>query len=69
MSKNKNSRRYSGSGPRPDRSETKRRDADARNTTWTELSAAQQLASLDSRLGKGVGAKRQRARIASRKAA
>ncbi len=35
----------------------------ARNEVWAKLSPTDQLASLDSRLGKGVGAKKQRAKL------
>lgn len=38
---------------------------DERNTAWRALSNEQKLADLDTRLGSGVGAKRQRTRIAS----
>lgn len=34
-----------------------------RNAEWRALSTAEQLASLDRRLGKGVGAKRQRTKF------
>ena len=34
-----------------------------RNEAWAKLTPEQQLASLDERLGKGIGAKKQRARI------
>ena len=34
-----------------------------RNERWVQLTPEQQLASLDERLGKGIGAKKQRARI------
>jgi len=40
-------------------------EADERNEKWASLSPREQLKVLDERLGKGVGAKRQRARIAS----
>lgn len=47
------------------RSTTERRiEAVARQEEWANLSPAEQLAELDRRLGKGVGAKKQRARIA-----
>lgn len=42
----------------------KREEAEARNSAWRALSPKEQLASLDRRLGKGVGAVKQRARIA-----
>ena len=57
-------RRFAGGGPRPDRNEDKRAEARERDAAWSALSPEQQLANLDSRLGKGKGAKRQRARIA-----
>lgn len=37
-----------------------------RNAAWSRLSPIEQLAALDRRLGKGIGAKRQRAIIAAR---
>ncbi len=43
--------------------EEKRAEALVRVTNWRTLSAAQQLASLDARLGKGAGARRQRAKL------
>jgi hypothetical protein len=46
--------------------ETRQEEGQARNAKWQSLSPAQQLAVLDKRLGKGVGAARQRARIAAR---
>lgn len=47
------------------RSTTERRiEAVARQEEWEKLSPQQQLAELDRRLGKGVGAKKQRARLA-----
>jgi hypothetical protein len=46
------------------RSTTERRiEAVARQEEWANLSPAEQLAELDRRLGKGIGAKKQRARI------
>ena len=41
----------------------KETEAIVRNEAWAKLPPAQQLASLDERLGKGIGAKKQRARI------
>ena len=41
----------------------KQKEAIERNETWDKLTYEQQLADLDRRLGKGIGAKKQRARI------
>ena len=41
----------------------KQTEAAVRNEAWAKLTPEQQLASLDERLGKGIGAKKQRARI------
>ena len=41
----------------------KQREAIERNEAWAKLTYKQQLANLDRRLGKGIGAKKQRARI------
>lgn len=41
----------------------KRTEAVARDTEWRKLTPKQQLAALDKRLGKGVGAAKQRARL------
>ena len=43
--------------------ETKQTEAIVRNEAWAKLTYEQQLADLDRRLGKGIGAKKQRARI------
>lgn len=43
---------------------TKAEQAIERNEAWAKLTPAQQLNELDRRLGKGVGAKKQRARLA-----
>jgi len=42
----------------------KREEAEIRNAWWLELTPKEQLQALDRRLGKGVGAAKQRARIA-----
>jgi len=42
---------------------TKRLEAEVRNEDWASLGPKKQLASLDRRLGKGVGAVKQRARL------
>ena len=41
----------------------KQKEAIVRNEAWAKLTPEQQLADLDRRLGKGIGAKKQRARI------
>ena len=41
----------------------KQTEAIVRNEAWAKLTYEQQLASLDERLGKGIGAEKQRARI------
>ena len=41
----------------------KQTEAVVRNEAWVKLTYEQQLADLDRRLGKGIGAKKQRARI------
>ena len=62
-SKDNSKRRYDGGGPRPDNNEINASEANERNAAWAQLSPAQQLKALDERLGKGVGAKKQRARL------
>jgi hypothetical protein len=56
-------RRLIGGGPRPDKLTNKRTEAVARNEDWSALSAKKQLGELDRRLGRGIGAHRQRARL------
>ena len=41
----------------------KETEAIVRNEAWAKLTYEQQLADLDRRLGKGIGAKKQRAKI------
>ena len=41
----------------------KQTEAAVRNEAWAKLTPEQQIADLDRRLGKGIGAKKQRARI------
>lgn len=43
--------------------EERRREGEDRNEAWRKLSTAQKLASLDQRLGPGVGAERQRRKL------
>lgn len=61
--KQNKARKFKGGGPRPDLSSAKRSEAVERNEHWSGLSAQKQLAELDRRLGKGVGARKQRARL------
>lgn len=43
--------------------EEKKAEGEVRNAEWRKLTPAQQLADLDARLGVGVGATRQRAKL------
>lgn len=65
--KDNSRRRFRGKGPRPDNkpvnSETIRKELEERLANWRAKTPEEQLAALDVRLGKGVGAKRQRARL------
>ena len=49
---------------RTDRQSVRRIEAEGRAEVWEGLTPEQQVAALDRRLGKGLGAKKQRARIA-----
>lgn len=51
---------------RKDRVEIRQENAVRRNADWKSLSPEKQLADLDARLGKGVGAAKQRAKLQSR---
>lgn len=68
--KKDNSRRVfpgmGGANHNPVRINAKREEAKVRNEAWAKLSPKAQLESLDNRLGKGVGAVKQRAKIQSR---
>jgi hypothetical protein len=50
-------------GPRPDNKKHRVEEAKERQETWAKLGPKGQLAALDARLGKGVGATAQRARL------
>lgn len=52
------------SNNRRDRQGVRRIEAEGRAEVWEGLTPQQQLATLDRRLGKGLGAEKQRARIA-----
>ena len=53
-----------GTSPRPDLSKVKRAEAVERQTYYDGLSIDQKITALDTKLGVGVGAKKQRARFA-----
>ena len=48
---------------RTDRRAQRRVECEERTENWQDLSAKEQLAALDRRLGKGVGATKQRAKL------
>ena len=52
----------------PRRKKQKRDEAEARNSLTAEMSVKDRIAHLDSKLGKGKGAKKERARLAKMKA-
>lgn len=61
--KDNSRRKFKGGGPRPDRREYKRQAAAEANEIWRQLSPREQLDQLDLRLGKNVGACKQRERL------
>jgi len=61
---NNNRKHPDGSGRRPDNSKHKREEAVERQAGYESLTTAQKVAMLDQRLGVGLGAKKQRARLA-----
>ena len=61
--KDNSKRKFSGGGPRPDHASDKREQAIERDKAWSRLTPQQQLDALDRRLGKDLGAARQRARL------
>lgn len=67
MPKRENNKRKfpDGSGPRPDLSDFKRTEAKNRQDDYDGLTIEQKITALDTKLGVGVGAKRQRARLAA----
>lgn len=52
-----------GTSPRPDNTKHRRAEAKERQEYWNGLSAKEKLARLDSKLGAGVGAVKQRAKL------
>lgn len=65
----KNGRKFTGGGPRPDNTAYKQQEAKGRDAAWAALTPLEQIASLDRRLGKGLGAVKQRSKVALRLAA
>lgn len=68
LSKKLNSkRRYPGerSGARPDLVDLRRNEAKERQAYYDGLTAAEKLEALDRKLGKGVGASKQREKLAA----
>jgi len=61
--KDNSRRKFTGGGPRPDLNELKREEAEERNAAFARMTGKEQLASLDRRLGPGMGAQKQRAKI------
>ena len=61
--KNNAARKYKGGGPRPDLRELRQREATQRQLERNELSALSQLKKLDAMFGKGVAARKERARL------
>ncbi len=63
--KQNNNRRFPGiKGRRSDRKEKRQITAEVNLERWSAMTTEQKLADLDKRLGKGLGAKKQRARLA-----
>lgn len=60
----KNARKYSGGGRRPDNTKHKQEEAIERQAAYAALSTQQKIDLLDRRLGVGVGAVKQRTRLA-----
>lgn len=59
-----NKRRFPGEhGPRPDLVSFRRKEAQERQEAFAALTPEAKLQLLDARLGKGVGAKKQRAKL------
>lgn len=58
-------RQYRGGGPRPDLNKVKRAEAKERQEGYNNLSAEEKIAKLDRKFGVGLGAAKERAKIAS----
>lgn len=61
-----NDRKFPGErGPRADLAKIRREEAASRQEAYNKLSAKEKLEKLDEKLGVGVGAKKQRAKLQS----
>jgi hypothetical protein len=66
MAKTNNTRKYpDGFGKRPDLTHLKKLDAKERQEHYDSLTIEQKIEKLDAKLGKGLGAKKQRAQLVS----
>lgn len=61
--KDNSGRRSSGGGPRPERRDQKRGEAEERTAAWRAMTPQEKLKDLDARLGVGLGAVKQRAKL------
>lgn len=61
--KDNSRRKYQGGGRRPDKRAARKLQEEVRLEVWNEKTPLQKLQALDLRLGDGVGAKRQRAKL------
>ena len=59
-------RRYTGGGPRPDRKEEKKQEAELRAVVRDERGDRGQAERLDKMFGKGKGARKERAKLLAR---
>lgn len=65
MANNVRINKFGGAGPRQDRRAQRREEAEHRNRVWRGIALDLRIQMLDLRLGKGVGAKSERARLAA----
>ena len=65
--KQNKARQFFGGGRRPDNRKHRQEEAIERQAAYAALSTAEKIDLLDRRLGVGLGAKRQRARLAGKK--
>jgi len=67
MARLNNNKRYPGGGRRPDLRKFRQEEALVRQAAYDKLSVAEKLQRLDTLFGEGLGATRQRAKLAKRK--